>query len=213
MEHAKKYALIPEESLSKHVPTQKHMTAFDKEMARILNSSLGEDEKVKLYYELLQKKLKMNFFNTPVQAAIRKEDMEEEEKVFIKKEQPEKKPTIKEFSSNYDGILLNSVPVKLKRYAGEMISLIRRHPDILDWNESGQILYHRAVIPKSNIVDLFNLIFTNRKSHVAAKDSFLSALDEMNIPRHYVKNTHLYDQQPKRTPPKSRKTLNWWNFK
>ncbi|GFX52721.1 uncharacterized protein TNCV_3980241 [Trichonephila clavipes] len=40
--------------------------------------------------------------------------------------------------------------------------------------------------------DLFNMIFTNRKpSTIIAKEEFLQALQELNIPRHYIKNKYL----------------------
>lgn len=46
MEFATKYALVPEEDLSRHVPTKKQMTEFDVAMSKILNSSLPDHEKI-----------------------------------------------------------------------------------------------------------------------------------------------------------------------
>jgi hypothetical protein len=77
MEFAKKYALVSEDQLSKHIPTEKHMSDLDNEMTKILKSSLNEHEKVRKYYEVLQKKMNLENFNLPWQKNEVSENIEE----------------------------------------------------------------------------------------------------------------------------------------
>ena len=63
MEFSKTYALVPESDLSRHVPTKKQLSEFDKEMQKILNSDLHDFEKVQLYCELLLRKVNLMDFN------------------------------------------------------------------------------------------------------------------------------------------------------
>lgn len=185
MEFAKKYALVPEDSLSKHVPTQKQMSDFDKQMLQILNSPLNDYEKVQRYYELLQKKRSIEINNLPWSSQTIVEDEKEE----FQQNMEEKPLTAKE---DYSTIILNSVPKQSKKKAEVLLQLIKRNPSILQWNEKGEMSYNNQSYPNSNLADLFNLIFTNRKSSdFTGKDDFLKALHELNVPEHYIKNKNL----------------------
>ena len=65
MEFAIKYALIPEDDFSKHIPSKQQMIDFDIAMSKILNSSLTDHEKIQRYYELLKRKMDLQEFNIP----------------------------------------------------------------------------------------------------------------------------------------------------
>lgn len=189
MEFAKKYALIPEDSLSKHVPTKTQISEFDKQMLKILNSSLKDYEKVQRYHELLQKKLNMESYNLPWTTPAVTEDEKMELQKPLEEQEKEKLAIKKE---DYGTMVLNSVPKSSKKHADFLLQLIRNNPSILRWNDKGEILYNERSYPNTNLADLFHLIFTNRKRiNVAGKDEFLKALRELNVPAHYIKNTHL----------------------
>lgn len=177
MEFTKKYALIPEDSLSKHVPTQKQMTEFDKQMEKILNSSLEDSEKIQRYYELLNRKMNTEKFNLP----------------WLTTKEDTKKEELKgETATDYDSIILNSVPTPMQRKAGNALSIVKKNPDILTWNNRGEIIHHGKKLPETNIADLFNILFTDKKHvNIPAIDTLLSALHELNFPKQYIKNKYL----------------------
>lgn len=183
MEYANKYVLIPEQKLSQHIPTGEQLSEFDGEMIKILKSTLNDHEKVQCYYEILQRKMNLEMNNPPWSSV---------------KEQPEQvlPPAKPEESQNqeedYTSIILNAVPENLKRQAASLLELLRANPHILKWDKQGQLSIKGHIYKDSNLADLFNFIFTNRKStYASAVYEFLHALREMNIPKHYIKNKQL----------------------
>lgn len=193
MEHAKKFALVPHESVSKHIPNEKQLTEFDREMAKILNSKLTEYEKVQKYYELLQKKMKMENSNLPWTEMVK---TEENEKVPITSD------NTSDYTSDYTSLILKSVPKTLVRNTTNLLSVFKSHPDLIKWNDKGEVTIRNQHMKNSNIIDLLNLISTNKKKSVAAQEEFLKVLEEINIPRNFVKNINLTSQKKKISPVK-----------
>lgn len=181
MDTFKKYALVPQEVMSKHSPTEQQLTEFDKEMTQILKSSLSEYEKVIKYYELLQRKMKMENYNLPWSP----------EKEIANRE------TSKESEPSYDSMILNSVPAHLMKNTTNLLSILKSQPHLIKWNDKGEISIRNQPIENSNIIDLINLISTNKKKNVKAQDEFLKTLQDMNIPRHFIKNTNLHVEDKK----------------
>ncbi|GBM28474.1 hypothetical protein AVEN_254674-1 [Araneus ventricosus] len=183
MEHAKKFALIPEHLVSKHTVSDKQLNDLDKSMLNILNSSLEEHEKVKQYHALLQKKMNIEEYNLPWKPPEETAPLNniEVESMLPRKEDP------------YDRVVLNSVPQGMKNEASKAMDFIKEHSNILKWNDKGEILIGNELISKTNIADLFNIIFTHnkKKTNVAGIQEFLAALNLMNMPKHYVKNNYL----------------------
>ena len=205
MEHAEKYALIPEELLSKHIPSQQQMSEFDLAMSKILNSSKPDHEKVQKYYDLLKRKMNLEEYNPPWKSSSKEEEDEPSKKEDLIK------PLIKEEQSgnNYNDTVLNAVPQNMKRQANNLLQMLKSHPNTLRWNDKGEVIYKDQKLPQLNIADLFNLIFARHKMKtLIAKDEFLQALDELNVPKHLIKNKQLFNisVKPKSlTPPKKRK--------
>lgn len=198
MEFAKKYALVPEESITKHTISSQQLSDLDKTMVQILNSPLEDHEKVHRYYELLQKKLKMNEYNSPykIPEMNSANKIPLEEKILpapiIENENPQIIKEEKQSGYSYDDIILESVPPNLKGKADTALNILKSRPDILSWNNKGEISYHEEKIPHSNIADMFNLIFTNKKTvNIPAKNNFLSAVSELNLPKQYIRNKYL----------------------
>lgn len=184
MEHAKKFALIPEHLMSKHIVSEKQLSELDKSMMHILKSSLEEHEKVRQYYNLLQKKMNMEEYNPPWKPP--QETSEDKQPTEEMKEDP------------YEVVILNSVPYPMKKEALKALDIIKAHSDTLKWNDKGEILVKNELISKTNIADLFNIIFTHnkKKTHVTGIQEFLEALNSMNMPRHYIKNKHIAANSP-----------------
>ncbi|GFQ70827.1 uncharacterized protein TNCT_440381 [Trichonephila clavata] len=191
MQQAKKFVLIPEDQFIKNTPSQQQVTEFDHQMSKILNSKLPDYEKVHRYYELLKRKMNLQDYNLP---GITSENHAFEDEHPVQKDEPVKlKEEIKpKVDANYMPIILESVPKFYKNQASTLLNILKDKPNILNWNEHGEVSFKDKKYQHSNLADLFNMIFTNRKqSTVIAKEEFLQALQELNIPRHYIKNKHL----------------------
>lgn len=193
MEYAKKYVLVPDQRLSNHTPSGEQLSEFDKAMSKILNSKLDEHIKVQRYYDLLQRKISLQENNQPW--------------TTVKEENPpEFKSPKQDPEEDYSTVILNSVPSKLKRQAVSLLQLLKAHSNILRWNKQGQITFKDQHLKDSNLADLFNLIFTNRKLlHIPAAYEFLQALREMNIPKHYIKNKQLLQYNESLSTPVKKK--------
>lgn len=232
METAEKFALIPEEMLSKHTPTEKEISDFDRAMLKILNSSLPDHEKVRQYYELLKRKINLQDFNPPwipksqgepethPQEKELENHPEKDEKNFSLKQELicKRTPTAREKQDIYTPVILNSVHPRFTKQAEYLLQLLKSHPNIISWNEQGELLYKDQVFPKSNLADMFNLIFSNRKvKNFLGKNEFFQALEEINVPKHFVKNRHIHAKQEILSTPtkikKERDVRNWDNFK
>ncbi|GFU00302.1 uncharacterized protein NPIL_231861 [Nephila pilipes] len=191
MQHAKKFVLIPEDQLIKNTPSQQQMTEFDHQMSKILNSKLPDYEKMQRYYELLRRKMNLQDYNLP---GIAYENHAFEDEHPVQKDEPVKlkgeiKPKVDE---NYMSIILESVPKTYKNQASTLLNILKDKPNILSWNEQGEVFFRDKKYQQSNLADLFNMIFTNRKSStITAKEEFLQTLQELNTPRHYIKNKYL----------------------
>ncbi|GBO15846.1 hypothetical protein AVEN_190852-1 [Araneus ventricosus] len=67
----KKYILVPNDEISRHVPTEDTLSELDREMSVILkNRRVLDDEKVKLYVQVLQKRLNIQDHNNGVEETI-----------------------------------------------------------------------------------------------------------------------------------------------
>lgn len=205
MEHAEKYALIPEELLSKHVPSAKQMSEFDLAMSKILNSSLADHEKVRQYYELLKRKMDLQEFNMPWNPPTKPEMKQIDESSNmnqkpegIKQEQPEEdikqeQPEgIKQEQADYDTFIISSVPKNMKKQAEALLNLLKSNSKTFQWNTKGVVIYNGQKLEHSNIAELFQKIFSvNKKKYVPAQDEFIQALRELGVGGSVIKNKFL----------------------
>lgn len=213
MEHAEKYALVPEESLSKHVPTKRQMSEFDTAMSKILNSTIPDHEKVMQYFELLKRKMNLQEFNMPwmskplEQAPVKKETI-----------QPKTEPNPEQDSS----LILSSVPSTMKRQAESLLNFLKNHSRKFKWDDNLTVNFEGKPIPESNMADLFNLLFSvNKRTPIKAQDELIKTLREMHIPESFIKNRHLSlnkEQEPfVKYPAKKLKAdsrvIKWENYK
>lgn len=182
MELAKKYALVPEENLSKHVPTKQQMSEFDTAMSKILNSTLPDHEKVIQYFELLKRKMNLQEFNTPWMS---KPPKPTEKETSEPEEEPKSEPD--ELT-----LILSSVPPSMKRQARSLLDFLKNHPRKFEWDKNLTISFEGKPIPESNIADLFHLLFSvNKKTPIKAQNELLKTLREMYVPESFIKNRHL----------------------
>lgn len=185
MEHAKKYALVPEESLSKHVPTKRQMSEFDTAMSKILNSTIPDHEKVIQYFELLKRKMDLQEFNMPWMSKPLEEAPVKKE-IIPSKTEPEPKP------GEDSSLILSSVPPAMKRQAQTLLDFLKNHPRKFEWDNNLTVNFEGKPIPESNLADLFHLLFSvNKRTPIKAQNELLKTLREMHIPENFIKNRNL----------------------
>lgn len=173
MEFAKKFTLVPEDGFSKHIPPPQQLSELDKHMLQILNNKqLNDDEKVKMYYNILQKKLNLEENNPPWVA-------------------PEPKPSV-----DYESLIVESTPLRMQKHTRNLLPILKSNPKLLKWNEHGELIIRDQILPHTNIIDLVNLLMGHSSKKVSGQDSFLSILKEMNLPQNYIKNKHLQSTKP-----------------
>ncbi len=194
MAQIKKFALIPEELVTKHTVSNKRLSELDKAMMKILHSDLPDHEKLVLYHELLKKSLNLQEFNHPVEK--KNEEVADNKKIDEKKNEEmknEKVVTNKDsfkVKDNYQDLILSSVSKSMRRKAENALSLIKTQPDVLSWNAKGQIAIHGEKLPNSNIIDFFNYMY-NTRSNALHKSLYDTTLKDLNVPKHFIGNKNL----------------------
>lgn len=227
MEFATKYALVPEEDLSRHVPTKKQMSEFDVAMSKILNSTLPDHEKVHQYYELLQRKMNLQEFNTPWRSKPFDEDDEKRRKKSepVKTESTNTEPVKAESTStgplktvstktepeesevsesaqedDYDTFVLNSVPKQMRKSAESLLKFLKSKSSKMQWNHVGRVTYNGKVLEDTNLAEMFHLIFNvTKKPPANISTEFLQSLREMGVPQSMIKNKYLSSEPAKKT--------------
>lgn len=87
-------------------------------------------------------------------------------------------------------IIIDHLPQKVQSGAMKIMGIIKKAPEILRWNEKGNIIYKGQQIEGSNISDLLNDVLVRRKSFTPqGQASFLDALNDMNVPESLLSNT------------------------
>lgn len=206
MELAAKYALVPEEELSKHAPTKKQMTEFDLAMSKILNSSLPDHEKVQQYYELLKRKMDLQEFNVPWLSKKSEKPVEP-----IKEDLPVKMEPPANQEEDFDSFVLSQVPNPMLKQAKALMNFLKSNSDTIQWDKRGNVSYKGEKLENSNLADLFHSIFcVNKKKNVPAQNEFIQALREIGIPESMIKNKRLLKNatvsiSPRRNFVKSKK--------
>lgn len=199
MEFSKKFVLVPESDYSKHTPSQKQLSEFDKEMQKILNSNLQDFEKLQLYYDLLKRKMNLEDFNPPFKMDVTEKD---------ETSKPIEDGTVQNPTNSEDNIL-KMIPTGVQKQGEQLLQYLKTYPDILRWNDRGEIIYKDQLIPKSNLTDLIGLILTQRKSykHLSGREEFLKALNSMNTPKLFFKNKYLTMKDDVYSPIKNVKPI------
>lgn len=183
MEYAKKFALVPEDSLNKHTPSPQQLSEIDRQLLKILNNrQLNDTEKVKLYYAILQNKLNLEEHNPP---------------------HVETKPSV-----DYASLILESTPQRVRKHVNNLLAILKQNAKVFKWNELGEIVIRDQTLTHSNIVDLVNMLFNNSSKKLPGQELFLTTLKELNIPQNYIRNRNL--QEPKKKKSRITKPTPKW---
>ncbi|GBO37329.1 hypothetical protein AVEN_144341-1 [Araneus ventricosus] len=212
MEYAKKFILVPNDQISKHVPTEETLSELDREMSAMLkNKKISDDEKVKLYMQVLQKRLNILDHNNVVQETISEAPHTEEEE----------KQDLVEKSDLMEQLILESAPKNLKSNTRNILNYVKKSQDLMHWTPKGELIYKGKNVKHSNVLDLIKSLQTSsNKAHPPGFDMFLQGLSEMNFPKSFIKNSSLEldseikkeEISPKRRKHTNAKSSEWLSF-
>lgn len=193
MEHSRKYTLVPLDRMQEF--EEEHLSELDSQIKVILKKKISDDEKVKLYNQILQK-----YVTFPSVNDLKPLEQETQE--------PENK-------WNPESKILEAVPTKLKDTARKIIEFLQQNN--ISWNSNNELLNNQKLIPGSDIVQLINFLLRKRKTRPQAFDQFQEMLSVNNFPQEFVKNTFLTKPKtmyakPKRAVKRLSNSKKWLNM-
>ena len=88
-----------------------------------------------------------------------------------------------------DDIIVRGIPKTMRTRAIALLERLKARPDVISWDDMGQVKIDGTLIPKSNISDLVSSAMRSRKyfDPVASRD-FFDVLSNLNVPRDLVRN-------------------------
>ncbi len=88
-----------------------------------------------------------------------------------------------------DDIIVRGIPKTMRTGAIALLERLRARPDVISWDDMGQVKIDGAFIPKSNISDLVSSAMRSRKYfEPVASQEFFSVLSNINVPKDLVRN-------------------------
>ena len=124
-----------------HDPNASAAASLQRDLSSVLaNEDLSEGEKSQLYGQTLHQ------FRTAHRKALENNKFQLPESI----------------SSKINQRIMDSVPTTMKKKARLLISMLQDHPN-LSWDEDGTVKMYGQPIPGSNIIDLVNDVFRQRK--------------------------------------------------
>jgi hypothetical protein len=192
-------ALVPEEMLDKFERKQKLETSpiisnllqSDKRMSDILErSDLGDDEKQKLYNMDMQRFLELRQQKNSQVPTVRfapniQEGNEATPLEPLEAQLPQ---------SSEDDIVAN-LPKTHRTRAIRLLNRLKARPDVITWDDTGQVKIDGETIPNSNITDLVSDAMRSRKNfNPVGSRVFFQALSKLNVPKDLVRNDDRWKQ-------------------
>jgi len=186
--------LVPQDFVSQHGhqrvqtnPLVRNLSQLDLEMKRILSlEDIGDDEKIKLYNQVLQKYLEFDEQRKerhplPVRIipSTKTEAMSEESK--------DQYPSQREM--DIESEIIDSVPKGFKNKARLLVNKLRQNKNIVYWNDMGELLYDGKPVSGTSIVDLVRDAMGERKRFQPQHwDLFSRGLARINTPLDWIGN-------------------------
>ncbi len=88
-----------------------------------------------------------------------------------------------------DDIIVRGIPRTMRTRALALLERLKARPDVISWDDMGQVKIDGTLIPKSNISDLISSAMRSRKyfDPVASRE-FFGVLSDLNVPKDLVRN-------------------------
>jgi hypothetical protein len=181
MKHAKRMILVPEDMLNRYEQKQKIETSpitatmmhKDAEMSNTLQQTdMPNDQKEKLFYANLERYLNLK--------------QQKDSQVPTVQLAPIKENPVRELS---DAVIVETVPKRMRERATAILNRLKTRPDIISWDNTGQVKIEGESILQSNISDLISDAVRARKNFKPkGSNEFFHALSKMNMPKDLVRN-------------------------
>lgn len=118
---------------------------------------------------------------------------EPKKRKLIETEADVRKPKKDILKQQYNDILTH-VPESRKEYSRKILDQMKMAPEIIDWDDNYQIIYHGETIPGTSLVNILPFLQTNdRLSRKGTPEGALTVyktlLNELDIPRQWVLRT------------------------
>lgn len=161
---------------------------LDEEMRNVLERrELDFEDKTNMYYQTLWRYLRRldQYRDKPIGTVNIKSP--EPVGVEIKRDEAEEtEPGT--LPSSVEKQVMESVPRTMRKKAERLLNTMKRNPDLLRWNERGEIVHQGQVVKNSNLVDLVNDVLRKRKRAGTPPGwkPFASALGHANVPRDLI---------------------------
>ena len=196
MKHSQKMILIPENNLDNYLRQQRlttpppvtKMVQLDGEMKTVLDrNDTSQGEKAKLYSQILENYLhfkgKRNVEVTqPVPVAFAGD---------AGKNAAASVPSTREVISKEQSVasIVGILPKSLKSKAKMILEKINDNPQVLSWNEKGELKYQGETVPNTNITNLVSDSLRHRKNNKPnGFELFTKGLKQINLPEDLVRN-------------------------
>ena len=212
MEYAKKMALVEprlleslqqqQQSCHDHRPQgmlEEKLCQLDQAMQHILNrKDVSQEEKLKLYHEILQKYLLYKDKAEPMTVKVIGEPIPSWSEPYTIP-----LPAAEETQESMEAEIIQSAPKNLRHKASVLLRRLKQDDNIA-WNAKGELIYKGNVVPNTHIHDLVQDVLRKRKTHVPVGwKTFARALRESNVPQDLVGNVDRWqwmNQEEEPTP-------------
>jgi hypothetical protein len=88
-----------------------------------------------------------------------------------------------------DDIIVRGIPKTMRTRASALLERLKARPDVISWDDMGQVKIDGVFIPKSNISDLISSAMRSRKNfNPIGSQEFFNVLSNLNVPRDLVRN-------------------------
>jgi hypothetical protein len=100
-----------------------------------------------------------------------------------------------------DADVIGHLPATLRPKAATLLRRSKARPDVISWDESGQVKVDGKEIPDSNISDLVSDAMRARKNfNPKGAQEFFRGLSKINVPKDIARNTERWDQVQRGSP-------------
>ena len=175
---------------------EEKLCQLDQAMQHILNrKDVSQEEKLKLYHQILQKYLLYKDKAEPMTVKVVGEpSLPEPLTIPSPAEQTQE---------SLEAEIIHSAPKNLRHKASVLLRRLKQDDNIA-WNTKGELVYKGDVVPNTHIHDLVQDVLRKRKTHVPVGwQTFARALRESNIPQDLVGNLDRWqwmNQEEESTP-------------
>ena len=186
MKHANRMVLVPEDAMEKYEQRQRLRTS------PIMTSIMGQDTVLNdiLKQTDMGDAQRQKVFNANLERYLELRQQKENEIPTVRiagKEASETEPEV--MSGLSDELILGNIPKTMRGRASMLLGRLKTRPDVVSWDNTGQVVVDGEPIPQSNITDLISDAMRARKNfNPKGHKEFFRALAKMNMPKDVARN-------------------------